>query len=582
MFIYHFTKLIKSKLIWGFLIFLIAFAFVFADACSSRGGEAMTYYVGDEAVEQDIVDNARYYFNLVDGDRGYFIPLAPLFWDLDARALSDEEAAARPDIDRSERFWKFIAAVKASEDMGLDATDKAAETYLAKVFTAPIDEKNPEAGYAFSPARYRNALMQFGFNPDRDEKLFRRIFAKAIFPVMNATHAIEYTTGWASPMELDFSLSALYDTTFARAVMLRDTRDLATITVEDARINEWYEANKENHKTPEMRTISYFEVPVDAFMEEAGASKDLDILALEYFEENRDEFLAEGVTAEDLKFEGDVAAKATNKVQKQIALELAKVSLDEKVSAANYAGETAKKNFTDTFSTYGEMKIAILQRDVTPANIQKAEDVISRVFEMDPTIAPVELCEGDDCLYVVYLDKVDESVVKSLDAVRDVALEACRKEIVKEALKVSANTVREAMAKSIAEGKTITEAYDACKASLANLEMTDEVSFVANTRTAPKDVQYANTILQRSTKLAPKQFSEAEIVDGNVAVMVYVDKRTKGDTLAKTTARMNLAIELSRSQNYTRDWLTTNLATKPATDGLANPLVQTPEDEIEE
>ena len=120
MFIYHFTKLIKSKLIWGFLIFLIAFAFVFADACSSRGGEAMTYYVGDEAVEQDIVDNARYYFNLVDGDRGYFIPLAPLFWDLDARALSDEEAAARPDIDRSERFWKFIAAVKKlNKDMGI-------------------------------------------------------------------------------------------------------------------------------------------------------------------------------------------------------------------------------------------------------------------------------------------------------------------------------------------------------------------------------------------------------------------------------------------------------------------------------
>lgn len=582
MFIYHFSKLIKSKLIWGFLIFLIAFAFVFADACSSRGGEAITYYVGEEEVPQEVIDNARFYFSLVDSDRGYFIPMAPLFWDLDARSLSDEEAALRPDLERSERFWKFVAAVVASKDMGFAATDKAAEAYLAKTFVAPIDEKNPDAGYAFSPVRYRNALMQFGFNPDRDERLFRRIFSKAIFPVMNATHAIEYTTGWSSPMEIDFSLSALYDTTEARAIILRDTRDLATITVEDSRINEWYEANKEFHKTPEVRTISYYEVPVTAFMEEAGQSKDLDILALEYFEENRDEFIAEGIKAEDLKYEGDVAAKATEKVQQQIALELAKESLDEQVSKANYAGETAKKNFVDTFATYGEIKTIGLQRDIEPPVLQKAEDVIARVFEMDPTIAPVELCEGDDRLYVVYLDKIDESAIKPLDAVRQIATDACRKDIVEEALTVSANNVRTALVDAIAAGKTIDEAYAACKATLTNLEMTNTVSFKAHTRTAPKDVAYGNTILERSTTLAPQQFSEPEVLDGNAAVIVYVDKRIAGDALAKTTARTNLAIEISRRENFLRPWLTANLEANPAKDGLDNPLVATEEAEEDE
>ena len=61
MFIYHFSRLIKSKLIWGLLALLMVFAFVVADSCRSASpnanvagfldGNAVTYQESESAAK---------------------------------------------------------------------------------------------------------------------------------------------------------------------------------------------------------------------------------------------------------------------------------------------------------------------------------------------------------------------------------------------------------------------------------------------------------------------------------------------------------------------------------------------------
>lgn len=590
MFIYRFSKLIKSKLIWCFLIFLMAFAFVFADACSSATTTNETITIADVEVDRDVLADADLYLRLVDSNVGFNTAFNPNFlrtnmampnffdWAFLSMAsrgddLTDEETAL---INR--RYWSLIAAAVAAERMGLaPATDKAATAYLEKIYADPSNPDDPQSERVFNAEAYAADLEKMGLSAGEHDHRFKRMYTNVVYPVELATHAISYATGWVSPMELDFYLSTAYDTTVARAVVVKDTRDAKTIAVKEEAIVEWYEKNKLSHFHPEKRAIEYVTVPVTNFMEAAkakcGAEEGgIEVLALEYYERNRDEFKDD--KGEQLQYEGDVVQQAINKVATEEAIVLACEALNETITQlSTLAPEAAAKLFaTEVAATYGEVKT----ETITKTTGAPSSEMRNKVFEMglEEGLMAFDLCEGDDCVYLIHLTGITPETQKTLEEVRTVATEACQKAIIADELKVKSDNILTAMKESIAAGKTIQEAYDAVKASMPDVTLTETIEFVHSKDTPTGD--YATDIKNASITLAPKQFAKTNYKPTE-AITVYVEKRYESTTskLDKATNRQAFATDLANSnaEIFVKQWLDTNLDANPPKNGLDQNLL---------
>lgn len=591
MFIYRFSKLIKSKLIWCFLIFLMAFAFVFADACSSANTHVETVTMDGEDITAHVREDADLYLRLVDSNIGINAMFNPNFlranmgmgyffdWALLNAANSEDGITDEMRELALRRYWSVVAATVAAERMGLTAaTNKGSLGYLEKIYSDPANPEDPNSERVFNAEAYAADLQKLTFDASKHDVRFKRMFNNVIYPLTLATHAIEYTTGWVSPMELDFYLSTAYDTTVARAIVLKDTRDAKTIPVSEEAIAQWYDTNKQRYTHPEKRAIEYVTVPVTSFVDAATAKCNqeeggIEVLALEYYENNRDEFKDD--KGEQLQYEGDVVQKAIEKVKTREAIALAIETLNETVSTlGNLPVDEATTRFAEEIiAPYG----AAVAAEVAKTGATTVDAAIrTKTFEMgyddvaETILTPFELCEGDDCVYVIRLKGVTAEKQKTLEEIRTIATEACQKAIIADELKVTNENILKLIKDNMAAGKTLQEACDAVK-TISNVTLTDAVEFVLSGEEPKGD--YATEIKNGAATLGPQQFS-ASTYKPTEAITVYVEKRyAKANDIAKSTNRYGLAVELSRQNNYVKQWLESNLMATPPMNGMDQNLL---------
>lgn len=615
MFIYRFSKLIKSKVIWCFLIALMAFAFVFAGSCSSPTANTQEVVVldtpvsiqsvqiaGDE-LDEAVLKDAEIFLRMVDSPigqqlaqskyfamMGFSIPPAlrtdmtmPYFFDPEIfTAMHDPEAADGISSEFRQRavrrYWKVVAAIATADRMGLlPATEKAALAYLKTFYMDPANPEDPNSEKVYNEEAYKADLQKLGFDPTRRDnvKTFERVYANVIYPLTLVTRAVEYTTGWGSPMELDLFLSAEYDTTVARAVVVKDSRDVATITVSEDEIKAWYENNKANHTHPEQRTVEYVAVPMASFIETATANCNaeeggIEILALEYYESNRDSF--KDKDGNQLPYEGDVVQQAIEKVKLQEAIKLAEEALNATITDLNNTQEDIDASFAQkVVAKYGATTKVNLPADAnTPAAVR------AKAFEMDLEEMPFELCSGDEGVYVVRLTAITPEKVKTLDEVRAIATTACQQATFKNALKTKNDNVIAAIKDYMAAGKTLQDAVAAVSASVAEISLTDEVSFTRKNGAPEGD--YSNDFMQSSMGLAPKQFATSSM-KAKEAVTVYVEKRYESEDSAreKSMNRHAFAVELSRANQLETilQWLDKNLDLNCPTNSAGTSVLET-------
>lgn len=576
----------------------MAFAFVFADACSSASVNIQTITIADKEVDVHTRVDADTYLRVVDSNVGINMMFNPSFmrtnmaapyffdWVIFNAVRSEEGLTGEARILADRRYWSVIAAAMAAEKMGLlPATDKAAKLYLEKIYADLANPEDANSERVFNAEAYAADLQKLGFDPTKREHTarFERMYNNVVYPVTLATHAIEYTTGWVSPMELDFYLSAAYDTTVARAVIVKDTRDPKTLDVTEDAVTTWYEANKQSHKHPEKRAIEYVKVPVEGFIEAATAKCNaeeggIEVLALEYYENNRDSFKdSEG---NQLQYEGDVVQQAIAKVKTQEAIKLAIESLNETVTTLNTlaSNDEATVRFTEAIVTkYGVAEKAELPKT---GAITVVDALRTKAFEMgydDVTgeiLTRFELCEGEDCVYVVRLTAVTPEAVKSLEDVRAIATDACQKKMLADELKVKNDSVMATIKTKMAEGKSLQEAVAEVSATTADVSLSDEVQFVLSGEAPTGD--YANEMKQASAILGPKQFADS-VMKSAEAVTVYVEKRYENATsaLTKSTQRNALAIELSRQNDLVAQWIKANLEANMPKYGTGVDVLQT-------
>lgn len=548
MFIYHFSRLIKSKLLWGFLALLMVFAFVVMDSCDGgpAGGQAVGY-LGGEPVRPDLLSDASQTVTVLSGQGTYYLPRSAQVF----AALLRGDAAVEDWVARRRQSWKVVAAQAVAERNGLAVGSAAALPVLEAAFSGPDG--------AFSPQLYRAFLSS---NNYAKPKLFEDTFAEAWLPTQTLALAVFNAVGWVSPMEQDFALSAAYDTTVAYAATLKNTLKPEAIEVSDADARTWYDAHAADYALPEQRVTETFEVPLKAFADKI-AVEEMD--AMQYYDDHSEEFRGTGTNAtKTLPFE-EVKDKAIAKVRDLRALEEALVFANETLvpKAQTFGLAEAAKG-------YGEPKTSTLRQDRS-FGFQNAGEVFSAVFEMDLEETPFNAVAGTDCVYVVRLKEIIPGHVAPFDEVKARVLSDLRRDRLTQRLKTNGETLRGLLQAELAKGAAFDKAVAACNTDglTATTAMTFTLSDAANVR-----IPHRGEVFEAVSLLGEKALSEPIVTPANELLLVYVAERRPGDALAKATAKTRLAQSLGFGVAFqtAADWMDWNLDRDPPTSDVAGDI----------
>lgn len=550
MFIYHFSKLIRSKLLWAFLALLMVFSFVVMDSCSgTAGGPLAAGYIDGDTVDAKAADDASQTVTLLTGSNVFYLPRQS---QLFAYLLRGDAYGEIPWQERRRMAWAILAARRVAADNGLTLTDRGVREALMARFADP--EGN------FSPDAYRAFLAVNGY---RTPKLFENTYGSVWFPAEAVTCAVMNAAGWASPMEQNFELSARLDTVTARLLTL--TRDGAPADVAPDAVRAWYDTHAEDYAVPETREIACVEIPVAPFVEKVTV-EELD--AMQYHDDHPELFKGTDTNgnAVTLPFE-EVRDKAIAKVRGERALEDALRHANE----ALLPTVAAAKSVAALAETYGEPKTLILRRDTLP-DLQNPSAVLDAAFEMDPEYTPLNAIAGTDRVYLFALTKVTPPHTAPFEDVREEAAAAARKDAAAKSLKADSEALRAALADALAKGTALDDAVKTLGDGA--LTLGEPFTFVLDDAEKP-DIPEARRVTSVASETAVGALSEPILAEGT-AYIVCVTDRTPGDALRKITARQDTVRGLTMASGFTvaGDWLRWNLDRCPPADIDGNPILE--------
>ncbi len=570
MFIYHFSRLIKSKLLWGLLALLMVFAFVVADSCSGTSTDATVGIIDDTSIEQTTVRDMEYVLTALRKpqaiysipNKGYTIkngmiqPLAAThagddmctFWTIAARApVENEEAEVRA----AERHrWELLAARTVGMRNHFDVPTSAGEALLMTVFSK--DD-------AFQRANYETFLMQAGVQAE--PKAFEEAYANVWVPTQAAVSLVANSVAWLSPMERDFMHAAQYDKTTVQVAVLKNTIDPATLVLTEEDIQAWYNSHLDDYAVSEQREIAYVEIPVADYLEAAVVTDDD---AMQYYEEHPEQF------------------KGTNETETLPFLEVKGTAIAEmkKIKAMDDAHAAAQTSFYELVSEKGgidgittyPVKTIVVGADDMPAELQNAREVVEGAFSTDTEDIRHSAVKGTDRVYFMELKKIIPAHTATLETVRDQVVQAAQEDLLTKKLLTNGETAYGIIQAALDQGKTFSEAVAAC--NIPDFTAFDPVEFIANDG-SQLSTPYPTTVRQASLTLGAGMLSKPQ-VEGKEVLFTYVVTRTPQDSLLRTTEQIALARSeaSARATDLAKAWLKWNLDREPPQTVTGLPLLK--------
>ena len=549
MFIYRFSRLIQSKLLWGLLALLMVFAFVVADSCSGMGG-AGGYQRADETITPKTYEQAsRTVGTLTNNDligitpEGQLYSLLPRGSDVLRYALSVSEPQSSTGNPNTQRLiWKLLAARQLADRFDLTQGGKNAAKQM-------IETSYRDAQGAFNQEAYQQFWIQANF-PNPAE--FEQLYSDTWLPAQAATAAVFKSVGWLTPMERDFMLSVLFDETTAYTVTLKNTAKPEDIALDDAALKAWYDANQERYRRPEERTIAYFEIPSSTFLKSGEPSEEEEIEAMQYHADHMDEFKDPSSTnaTESVTYEA---------VRDQV---LAKVRANDALSEAHTIAngtiipKIELSSFEEVAKAYGGMKTATLTQTGWPVGFQNAMDVRERAFGLELGSEMVrDVVDGTDRVYIIQLTGIRESDIRPFEEVKEQVTTACRAAKVREQALAKGSTLRDTLAKALAEGKSFTDAVAACKDE--NLTAGTALTFTLSDSSTYQQTPYRAQVFDAARNLGAGTLSEPTVVGNNDVLLVYIASRVEKDPLKKTEQAAILTQQMTMESALltSGDWL---------------------------
>ncbi len=269
MFIYHFNRMIRNKLLWLIIAVITVFAFVFAGYVG--GGGSRTSSAGNLKGRQ-----------------------------IDARELARQEMFVRgPGRNRSNlpyvvvqsQAWERVAALDAAREMGIVT---GADEIRAAIREMP-DFKDSAGN--FSRQQYQYVMRELdGWTP----ALFEQYIGEQV--TLSKLQALIGSASWVSPLEMQGEYGSWTDMLTVRTATITNLVDAAAIEISEDDLRAFYDTEPTRYDLPDQVQVRYIEQSVTNFLPFVTITDD-DIA--NYYDENT----------------GDFTRMSTNNVRESIPLE---------------------------------------------------------------------------------------------------------------------------------------------------------------------------------------------------------------------------------------------------------------------
>lgn len=557
MFIYHFNRMIRSRILWIIFAVVIAFAFLSVDSCYRNPGggraernpnEAGT--IAGESVSYDEYDFTR-------------------------RILANTTANLEPAATETQ-IWAHIAAMRTAKELGLTATRREiAERILA----------TPEFQIAgtFDRNRYEQAVAGIGLSVQSFEHM------QAEYIVLYKLMAAVTAGSTASQMAIEDELSQYTDTFSLRYATVTNAHAAEEIEITDDDLKDYYERNKSNFDLPDRVQVRYVALPATNFLE-AVVLEDADADIQDIYESDPSRYTRHG----------------TNGVE-QLTLEEAHDQILEelKLSEAVHMATTNLVSFMETLSDadleafeWRAKAIGLETKDTAlfPYDTQFIPGVESaaldefknEAFDLDASRADstYAVARGKRNVYLMRIATNDLAHTQPFETVtntiRPLAISEKRIARFDEDAKAALDSIKAAM-----EGKEDAAAAFADACAGLSLAVSTNISFKASDESL-RDLDHASQIVPAALRMKAGDISDPLKIPGG-ALIVRLDARTHEESpdssfeLASTRERIaNQRSQMSDALFFS-EWMIWNLNEKGFTSrALENLAVPSAADDDED
>ncbi|MEI7901116.1 MAG: SurA N-terminal domain-containing protein [bacterium] len=521
MFIYHFNRLIRSRILWGFFAIIISFAFVAVGSCFKAPKDNLVAgKINGKKISASTFEQA------VQAIRGF--------------GRNRDSQTAVNVVDR--RAWEQLAARLTAEKNGLSASKDEVRAMLREA--AGFQGAN-----GFDINSYRMILAEQGLTPAVYEGLVSHQLA-----MMKSAALIESAT-WVAPMELEDELAAMTDLFTVQVVAVSNRFATVEMRLSDEDYRKFYEESKASLALPDRIAVRYIEFPVTNYLKYVSVpEEDLQ----EYYDSHANTY-----------------TRTTNSVTETIpyAEVRLKILAELQMEEARYCASTSV-----TFNIYGKLaaagsnalQIAAAQEELTVKTsplfgaedslywVENSKEFAEAAFELDPDRADSRfgIVKSESHVYVI--EPVQRSPAHTptyenvLNDLRPRAMAKARSE----AFQSYTKELRADLRKLLDEGKSFSEAARA-KSLNVSTSIMYTVSDVQNQK-----IENGFSIAYGAMTLKKGALSEAVPASAAQSLLVYVQDRQPGDALAAEMMRAQIrsGVARRRNSNLFSDWLAWNLA----------------------
>ena len=522
MFIYRFRQLIRSRLLWGFFVIIIAFAFVAAGSCYKTPEGSIVGKINGKKITRDA-------YNQVSG----------AVLRMSGRGM-DSNLPVR-ELER--RTWEHLAAMQIAAENGLTAQESEVRDEI-------LGDRMFQGPNGFDVGRYRLILRDARLT----EALYERLIAQQV--LMTKVGALMESATWVSPMELDDEIAAMTDV-FTVQTMTFSNRFVNTdMPVSDEEHKAFYETNQESFRFPDRVSVRYITIPLSNYLARVTVPEDTlldfydanmnrfqttdtnNVVSVKPFEDVRDEIFAE-IQLEEARDYAEtnlMFALFGRRTGATAEITLEAIAEQEEVEIKT-SPLFSQSEFL--FWTSDSRAFANAAFDLEPDSVDTRFGVVGGLNE----ISVIELLQESPAHIPPFEEVVEDVKVRKQEQARADAFDSYIKE------------VRTDITKLMEDGKTFEES---ARETAQNVS-TSLTYTVSEMQMRPFENSYS--IAYGAMTLKKGDLSEAIPLPSDQAMLIYVLDREQGSALNAEMMRAQIRSGMMRRRGGTLfgDWLKWNL-----------------------
>ena len=526
MFIYHFNRLIRNRILWGFFAIIIALAFVAVDSCYRNVPDARPVgKLNGKKIHSQRFDQVVRSLRGVGRGR-------------------DNDTPAHV-IDR--RAWEQIAAAENAVNNGMKTT-------VPEIQAALREMPAFQGSNGFDMERYKMVVRNMGFTPEYYEQLLAHQLT------LMKSAALVNSASWVSPMELDAELASMTDRFTVQVASISNTFANAEMPLKEEDYKKFYEENKESFALPDRLQVRYVMVPATNYLAVAATPDEAELQ--DYYDANASKYTrtTTNKTSETIPFE-EVRGKILDELKLQSAVYTARTSAELRVYS-EVINTNVQKDVLADFAKAEKLTIKtsplFSATDPLPwvegGNGRKFSEA---VFELDPERVDSRFCvvEGSKSVYVVELLKREEAHTPPYEEVAaDVKTRTLNQARI-DAFDKLTKEKKSGLESALAAGKSFADA-----AKGLGMNVSTSITYtVSDMQNAKFENSYSVAYGARSVQKG--KISEAIPASSKLSLLVYVQDRQPGDPLSGEMIRSQIRASLSnQAGNKFSEWLKWDLA----------------------